>query len=120
MKYRARIEKLDYTGTVKVTFRDMSDDFRLSSDALVETIKTGSLDRSMIGSPDVQYWSLRSKIAPSRGRAVFDDHEPGIRFIAGEHIAGIGAQYVVYDRSGKRQQGWAETDRDLTGGSRDE
>jgi len=117
MKYRARIEKLDWRGKTVVSFREYEDEFKPNTfEALENFVKTGKLNTTLLGTPDVSYWDIRKKLAPQKSVHSFDDVEPGIRIIAGEHLAAAGVQYVVYNKDCAKIKGWVKTDTDLITG----
>jgi len=120
MKYRARIEKLDWRGNVIVSFREYEDEFEPKTfEALEDFVKTGKLKTSLLGDPKTSVWDIRRKIAPQRSKNSFDEWEPGLRVIASEHMVSAGAQYLIYDQSGDGKcNKWVETDVDMVGKER--
>lgn len=117
MKYKARIEKLDWKGRVRVSFREFEDKFKPNFDGLLENfVKTGKMRLSELPKPDLQCWDILRKSVPAKSVRSFDEHEPGVRAVAGEYFPSAGVQYVVMSAGDSCGMGWKETGRDVTEG----
>lgn len=114
MKYRAVIEKLDWTGKVIRTVSEYEDSFKADFDPLFEEfVKTGKLPLSKLSKPDISYWDIMRKVAPQKSPRSFDEYAPGIRAVAGEYCRGCGVQFVCA-APGIGSMSWVETNRDIT------